>query len=72
MTASEDVQIGTGLARPDVYDWPAAIATQLQKAQPKVVVVTFGANDDQDMMAGGRYLVRASRPGRPNTPGGWR
>ena len=60
VTASEDVQIGTGLARPDVYDWPAAVATQLQKAQPKVVVVTFGANDDQDMMAGGRYLVRAS------------
>ena len=28
--ASEDVQIGTGLARPDVYDWPAAIAADLQ------------------------------------------
>jgi hypothetical protein len=59
-TASEDVQIGTGLARPDVYDWPAAIAAQLQKAPPNVVVLTFGGNDDQDMMAGGRYLVRGS------------
>jgi uncharacterized protein len=58
--ASEDVQIGTGLARPDVYDWPSAIAAGLQTAQPNVVVVTFGANDDQDMVAGGRYLVRAS------------
>ena len=60
VTASEDMQIGTGLARPDVYDWPAAVATEVQKAQPNVVVVTFGANDDQDMMAGSRYLVRAT------------
>jgi uncharacterized protein len=58
--ASVDVQIGTGLARPDVYDWPVEIAKEVQQAQPQVVVVTFGANDDQDMRAGSEYFVRAT------------
>jgi hypothetical protein len=58
--AFEDLQIGTGLARPDVYNWPAAVANALRRLEPQVVVLTFGANDDQDMMAGSRYLVRAS------------
>jgi lysophospholipase L1-like esterase len=60
VTASENMQIGTGLARPDVYDWPGTIAKEVQEAQPNIVVLTFGANDDQDMMAGSRYLVRAT------------
>jgi hypothetical protein len=60
VAASENVQIGTGLARPDVYNWPAAIASQITKAQPNVVVVMFGGNDDQDMVAGGKYLVRGT------------
>jgi hypothetical protein len=60
VTASEDVQIGTGLARPDVYDWPGAIAREVETAKPNVVVVTFGANDDQDMVSGTHYLVRAT------------
>jgi hypothetical protein len=58
--ASENVQIGTGLARPDVYDWPGVIAKEMQTAQPNVVLLTFGANDDQDMVAGSQYLVRNS------------
>jgi hypothetical protein len=60
VTASDDIQIGTGLARPDVYNWPAAVGTEMQKGQPNVVVVMFGGNDDQDMMAGGQYLVRGT------------
>jgi hypothetical protein len=56
----ENMQIGTGLARPDVYNWPAAVANAMQHVQPQVVVLTFGANDDQDMMAGSHYLVRAT------------
>ncbi len=58
--ATEDMQIGTGLARPDVYNWPAAIAAEIRDHDPSVVIVTFGANDDQDMQAGGRYYVRDS------------
>jgi hypothetical protein len=60
VAASDDVQIGTGLARPDVYNWPGAIASQITKIQPNVVVVMFGGNDDQDMMAGSHYLVRGT------------
>jgi hypothetical protein len=60
VTSSENMQIGTGLARPDVYDWPGTIAREVQETQPNVVVLTFGANDDQDMKASGHYLVRAT------------
>ncbi len=57
---STDVQIGTGLARPDVYDWPDAVARQMAKANPDVIVFMFGANDDQDMEAGGHRVVLGS------------
>jgi hypothetical protein len=60
VAATQDIQIGTGLARPDVYNWPGAIAAEMNKVQPGVVVVMFGGNDDQDMMAGSHYLVRGT------------
>lgn len=50
--ASQDFRIGTGLARPDVYDWPAAVSHEVASAHPDVVVLMFGANDDQDMLVG--------------------
>jgi hypothetical protein len=56
ISASDDFRIGTGLARPDVYDWPGAISHQMATANPDVVVLMFGANDDQDMEAGGSRL----------------
>lgn len=46
---SEDFQIGTGLARPDVTDWPRTLAQDVVKYDPEVVVVGFGGNDAQDM-----------------------
>jgi hypothetical protein len=57
MTVSDTVEIGTGLARPDVYNWPAAVAREMSVADPDVVVVIFGANDDQDMMVNGSRVV---------------
>jgi uncharacterized protein len=54
--ASVDVQIGTGLARPDVFDWPGVIGAEVQQHQPDVVVLTFGANDNQPMVANGQAL----------------
>jgi hypothetical protein len=59
VTASADVQIGTGLARPDVYDWSGELAVVLQQ-HPGVVVVSFGVNDDQDMSSGGRDVPRGT------------
>jgi hypothetical protein len=60
VAATMDMQVGTGLGRPDVYNWPAAIAQEVQKAKPSVVILTFGANDDQDMQSGHNYYVRGT------------
>jgi len=46
-----DVQVATGLARPDVLDWAAELSNQLDANQPDVVVLSFGANDDQPLHA---------------------
>jgi hypothetical protein len=61
---STDVQIGTGLARPDIYNWPSAVSGQLSAAKPDVVVLMFGANDDQDMQAAGHRVVIGTDPWR--------
>jgi uncharacterized protein len=45
-------QIGTGLSRPDVFDWPAELAPMLVREKPRFVVATFGGNDAQDMRLG--------------------
>lgn len=45
---------GTGLARPDVYDWPASLPAMLDQEPPTVAVVSFGLNDRQDSFFEGR------------------
>jgi hypothetical protein len=42
-------RISTGLARPDYYDWPAAIQLMMTARPPEAIVLAFGANDAQDM-----------------------
>ena len=42
------ISIGTGLARPDVFDWPAQLREAL-KARPAAAVVLLGANDEQPL-----------------------
>jgi len=56
ISATENYQIGTGLARPDVYNWPAAIAKEMTSVNPDVVILIFGANDDQDIQVAGHTL----------------
>jgi hypothetical protein len=58
--ASQDFRIGTGLARPDVYDWPGAIAHEMATVNPDVVILVFGANDDQDMVVNGHRFPNQS------------
>jgi uncharacterized protein len=53
-------EVGTGLARPDVLDWPATVAAEVQENDPEVVILMFGGNDDQDMQVDGRYLSFAT------------
>jgi lysophospholipase L1-like esterase len=56
--ATLDGQVGTGLTRPDYYDWPTELATDLPIDHPQLVVVMIGANDGQDF------------PGPPDVPYG--
>ena len=48
--ATLDGQVGTGLTRPDYYDWPTELATDLPVDKPQVVVIMIGANDGQDFL----------------------
>jgi hypothetical protein len=56
VTATLDARESTGLTRPDYFNWPAELQSDLQKAQPQIVVVMMGANDPQDF------------PGPPDIP----
>ena len=46
-----DVRVSTGLARPDVLDWPTHLDQQLPAIGAEVVLLSFGGNDDQDMQS---------------------
>jgi hypothetical protein len=54
--ATLDARESTGLTRPDYFNWPAELSSDLPKARPQVVVVMIGANDPQDF------------PGPPDVP----
>ena len=43
--------MSSGLARPDFYNWPEALATALPEVNPQIVVATFGGNDSQGLSA---------------------
>jgi len=61
-----DAREGTGLARPDAFDWPAQLRADITRARPEVIVVCLGGNDDQDVQVDGRYLAFGS-PGWQET-----
>ena len=44
-----DTHIATGLARPEVFNWPNYLDEVLTADQPNAVVLTLGANDDQTL-----------------------
>ncbi len=50
VNAALDARESTGLTRPDYFNWPAELTTDLQSAAPQVVVVMIGANDAQDFL----------------------
>ena len=50
---------GTGLARPDNVDWPGRLETLATDFPPKVLVLSLGSNDAQDLTDGnGRTVAR--------------
>jgi hypothetical protein len=56
--ATLDGQVATGLTRPDYFNWPAELSSDLPRYTPQVIVVMLGANDAQDL------------PGPPDVPFG--
>lgn len=64
LTAVElDFHIGTGLTRPDTYDWAARIDELMARPEPpEALVFMVGGNDNQPMRAGGRNLPVGSEP----------
>jgi hypothetical protein len=44
-----DGHVSTGLARPEVFNWPAYLADVVARENPDIMVLTIGSNDDQDL-----------------------
>jgi hypothetical protein len=49
---------GTGLARPDTFDWPARLEELARDFPPQVLVLSLGSNDAQDLVdANGNHVA---------------
>ena len=51
---------GSGLARPDIYDWASAIPKILERHQVDLAIVLIGTNDGQDIRSDGGGLTFGS------------
>lgn len=58
-TSTLHYENATGLARPDFYDWPAALAADLAEQQPEVVFLLFGGNDGQGIITADGTAVQS-------------
>jgi hypothetical protein len=52
----------TGLLTPWFYDWPTKEKVLLAQYKPQLVVITFGANDEQNLKVDGHVLAFGSAP----------
>lgn len=48
---------GTGLARPEIFDWTVEYPLMLGKAKPAIVICSMGANDAQSVQVGKKVLA---------------
>jgi hypothetical protein len=55
---------GTGLARPDVFNWMDQYPAMLGSEKPDVVIVAIGANDGQSFVVDGKVLIFGSEEWR--------
>ena len=60
-------RLSTGLARPDLYNWYTRFGEVITRLRPKAVVLSFGADDAHDYMAG----VPGDRDVGPLGSAGW-
>jgi len=56
-----DAREGTGLTRPDAFDWNAEVRADIVQFHPELVVAMFGGNDDQDTIVNGRFIPFGSQ-----------
>jgi uncharacterized protein len=52
----------SGLLTPWFYDWPQKEKVLLAQYKPQLVVITFGANDEQNLRVNGQVLAFGSAP----------
>lgn len=52
----------TGLLTPWFYDWPTKEKVLLAQYKPQLVIMTFGANDEQNLRLNGHVLAYGSAP----------
>lgn len=50
VNAALDARESTGLTRPDYFNWPAELTSDVNRVDPQVVVIMMGANDAQDFL----------------------
>ena len=55
---------GTGLARPDVFNWIDQYPAMLGSEKPDVVIVAIGANDGQSFVVDGKAVLFGSEESR--------
>lgn len=62
--AQSRVKVGTGLVRPDTFNWPAQLKTDVGSLRPDIVVVEFGGNDTQGiLLPDGKAIQHPTDPG---------
>ena len=52
----------SGLTTPWFYDWPTRMTEFLHQYRPHLVIVAFGANDEQNMTVAGHVVAFGSAP----------
>jgi hypothetical protein len=55
-------KVSSGLTRTDFFNWPAALQQDVNEYQPDIVVVTFGGNDGQNLLADDGSVVEPEDP----------
>jgi hypothetical protein len=53
VVAPVDTHISTGLARPEVFNWPDHVAQVIRDLNPTALVLSLGSNDNQPMTGAG-------------------
>jgi lysophospholipase L1-like esterase len=56
-----EYQVGTGLVRPDFFDWPKHLLAVAAERRPKLVIWMGSANDGQEILVNGAYQAVGSR-----------